>query len=106
MHAEVISIRSLTNYEEKLYMVWKSRLLDWRLADIKRKGVYLRGSPSNLRPHRHPRMIRHRVPAKKRFDILSAPNENKRNEHIEKAARFAFLIAEQEAQRNNGYFPN
>ena len=53
-----------------------------------------------------PRMIRHRVPAKKRFDILSAPNENKRNEHIEKAARFAFLIAEQEAQRNNGYFPN
>ena len=60
MHAEVISIRSLTNYEEKLYMVWESRLLDWRLADIKRKGAYLRGSPSNLRPHRHPRMIRHR----------------------------------------------
>ena len=60
MRAEVISIRSLTNYEEKLYMVWKSRLLDWSLADIRRGGVYLRGSPSNLRPHRHPRMIRHR----------------------------------------------
>ena len=53
-----------------------------------------------------PAMIKHQVPAKKRFDILSAPNEKKRNEHIEKAARFAFLIAEQEAQRNNGYFPN
>ena len=60
MHAEVISIRSLTNYEEKLFVVWKSRLIDWSLADIKRRGVYLRGSPCNLRPHRHPRMIRHR----------------------------------------------
>ena len=59
MHAEVISIRSLTNYEEKLHMVWKSRLRDWSLADIRRGGSYLRGIPSNLRPHRHPRMILH-----------------------------------------------
>ena len=40
MHAEVISIRSLTNYEEKLYAVWKSRLRDWNLADI-RRGVVI-----------------------------------------------------------------
>ena len=60
MRAEVISIRSLTNYEEKLYMVWKSRLIDWSLADIKKGGGYLRGNPSNLRPHRDPKNIRHR----------------------------------------------
>ena len=43
MHAEVISIRSLTNYEEKLFVVWKSRLIDWSLADIKRGGRIFEG---------------------------------------------------------------
>ncbi len=43
MHAEVISIRSLTNYEEKLYAVWKSRLRDWNLAAIRRGGRVFEG---------------------------------------------------------------
>ncbi len=51
-------------------------------------------------------LIRHQITPKKRYDILNAPDLKRRNEHIDNAARFSFLIAEQEAQRNKGYFPN
>ena len=51
-------------------------------------------------------LIRHQITPKNRHDILNAPDEQCRNDQINNAARFSFLIAEQEARRNKGYFPN
>ena len=51
-------------------------------------------------------LIQHQITPKKRFNILSAMDDRSRNEQIDNAARFTFLIAEQEANRNKGYFPN
>jgi hypothetical protein len=51
-------------------------------------------------------LIEHQINPQKRFDILNSLDEATRNERIENTARFTFLIAEQEAQRNKGYFPN
>lgn len=64
----------------------------------------LRKEPSN--PGLISAMVHHKISPKKRFEILSSANELKRNERMENAARFAFLIAEQEAHLNTGYFPN
>jgi hypothetical protein len=51
-------------------------------------------------------LIEHEIKPQKRFNILNSMDDLIRNEHIENTARFTLLIAEQEAQRNKGYFPN
>lgn len=51
-------------------------------------------------------LIEHEIKPQKRFNILNSLDDLIRNEHIENTARFTLLIAEQEAQRNKGYFPN
>lgn len=91
---------------------WKNFELTENAATDFSKAEQLRKTPETEKSLCKPsngliqKLIRHQIAPKKRFEILNAPDVQRRNEQINNAARFSFLIAEQEAQRNKGYFPN
>lgn len=91
---------------------WKNFELTENAETDFSKAERLRKTPENEKSLCTPRngliqkLIRHQIAPKKRFEILNAPDAKRRDEQINNAARFSFLIAEQEAQRNRGYFPN
>ena len=57
MSAEIISIRTHKDYSHNYKAKWEPRMMEWRKADIKRAGGWLRGIKYNIRPHLHPSNI-------------------------------------------------
>ena len=97
----------------KRWTGWKNYTLSPKAAADFEKAKELSGLTSNGRGAGSKSfgdlikaLIEHQINAQHRFDILNSLDESTRNERIENMARFTFLIAEQEAQRNKGYFPN
>ena len=57
MSAEIVSIRNHIDFSRNYRDKWDSRLMEWKKADIKRAGGWLRGIKYNIRPHLHPSNI-------------------------------------------------
>lgn len=91
---------------------WKSFMLSEKATADFSKAATLSNAPAKTGALGQPNdglmqaLIQHQITPQKRFNILSAMDDRSRNEQIDNAARFTFLIAEQEAHRNKGYFPN